>query len=60
MSESSILVYWSSYLFLCMYGVYIQVENYSAIKKKKIMLFLRNWMDLEIIGLNEVSQTQLS
>ena len=34
------------------------VEYYSAIKKDKIMLFAATWMDLEIIILNEVSQTE--
>ena len=34
------------------------MEYYSAIKKKEIMLFVATWMDLEIIILNEVSQTE--
>ena len=34
------------------------VEYYSAIKKKEIMPFLATWMDLEIIILSEVSQTE--
>ena len=33
------------------------MEYYSAIKKNKIMPFTATWMDLEIIILSEVSQT---
>ena len=33
------------------------VEYYSAIKKNEIVPFAATWMDLEIIILNEVSQT---
>ena len=31
---------------------------YSAIKKNKIMPFASTWMDLEILILSEVSQTE--
>ena len=34
------------------------MEYYSAIKKNKIMPFSATWMDLEIVILSEVSQTQ--
>ena len=34
------------------------MENYSAIKKDEIMPFAATWMDLEIIILSEVSQTE--
>ena len=34
------------------------MEYYSAIKRKKILLFATTWMDLEGIILNEVSQTE--
>ena len=34
------------------------MEYYSAIKKNEIMLFAATWMDLEIIILREVSQTE--
>ena len=34
------------------------MEYYLAIKKSKIMPFAATWMDLEIIILSEVSQTQ--
>ena len=34
------------------------VEYYSAIKKSEIMPFAATWMDLEVITLSEVSQTE--
>ena len=34
------------------------VEYYSTIKKNEIMPFAATWMDLEIIILSEVSQTE--
>jgi hypothetical protein len=34
------------------------VAYYSAIKKNEIMLFAGKWMELEIIRLNEISQTE--
>ena len=34
------------------------MEYYSAIKKKEIMPFVATWMDLEMIILSEVSQTE--
>ena len=34
------------------------MEYYSAIRKNEIMPFAATWMDLEIIILNEVSQTE--
>ena len=34
------------------------VEYYSAIKKNVIMPFATTWMDLEIVILSEVSQTE--
>ena len=34
------------------------MEYYSAIKKTEIMPFAATWMDLEIIILSEVGQTE--
>ena len=34
------------------------MEYYSAIKKNEIMPFVATWLDLEIIVLSEVSQTE--
>ena len=34
------------------------MECYSAIKKNEIMPFAATWMDLEMIILSEVSQTE--
>ena len=34
------------------------MEYYSAIKKNKVMLFAAIWMDLEVIILSEVNQTE--
>ena len=38
--------------------VFLIMEYYSGIKKNKIMWSAATWMDLEIIILNEVSQTR--
>ena len=38
--------------------VHIHNEYYSAIKNYEIMPFAATWMDLEIVILSEVSQTE--
>ena len=45
---------------ICVYThTYIYtMEYYSAIKKNEIMSFAATWMDLEMIILSEVSQTE--
>ena len=35
-----------------------RMESYSAIKKNEIMPFVATWVDLEIVILSEVSQTE--
>ena len=35
------------------------MEYYSALKKNEIMLFAATWMDIEIVILSEVSQTDI-
>ena len=39
-------------------SIYIQWNNYSAIKKGKILPFATTWMDLEGIMLSEISQME--
>ena len=38
--------------------VYIAMEYYLAIKKNEIMLLAATWMDLEIVVLSEIRQTE--
>ena len=40
-----------------MWSIYT-MEYYSAIKKNEVMPFAATWMDLEMIILSEVSQTE--
>ena len=42
-----------------MWNIYI-MENYEAIKKNEIMLFAATRMDLDMITLSKVSQTETS
>ena len=42
-----------------MWHIYIYtMEYYSTIKRNEIELFVVRWMDLEIVTLSEVSQTE--
>lgn len=41
---------------VCVYNVHI-MENYSILKKKEIMSFVKTWMNLEGIMLCEINQT---
>ena len=34
------------------------MEHYSAIKKDEILTFVTTWMDLEIVILSDISQTE--
>jgi hypothetical protein len=34
------------------------MEYYSAIKKNEMLLFAGKWMELEIVMLNKINQTQ--
>jgi len=40
-----------------MWNIY-NVDHYAAIKENEMMPFVTTWMDLEIIILSEVSQTE--
>ena len=47
-----------TYTLYVVHIVFYTIEYYSAIKKNKIMPFAATWMDLEIVILSEVSQTE--
>ena len=48
---------WYACEYICVYSTHT-IKYYSAIKKNGIMPFETTWMDLEIIILSEVSQTE--
>ena len=43
---------------VCIYVYIHTMEYYSGIEKNEIMPFAATWMDLEIIILSEISQTE--
>ena len=48
-----------TYLSIYIYKMYPHIMGYySAIKKNETMLFVATWMDLEIIILSELSETE--
>ena len=52
-----IYIYVYIYIYIYVY-IYMDMEYYSATKKTVIMPSAATWMDLEIIILSEVSQTE--
>ena len=52
--ETMVSIIWILKKIWCIYAL----EYYSAIKKNKIMPFAAPWMELEIIILGQVSQTE--
>ena len=51
-THTYIYIYIHTYVYICIRGYR------SVIKKNEIMAFVAIWMDLEIIILNDVSQTK--
>ena len=43
---------------VCVCVYFLPIEYYSAVKKNEIMPFAATWMDIEIIILTEISQTE--
>ena len=60
--EDVVYIYIYIYIYICTHThthTHIHImEYYSAIKKNKIMPFTATWMQLEIIILSKVSQTE--
>ena len=52
--EEVVYIYIHIYIYMYIYTM----EYYLAIKKKEIMLLATTWMDLEVIILSGVSQTE--
>ena len=58
LTEEWIKKMWCIYIYIYIYTHIHTMEYYSATKKNEIMPFVATWMDLEIIILSEVSQTE--